>query len=490
MRIRNTLLLLVVLIGLGAYVYYVERPEVAKEATKEKLVDVQADEVTEIVLTYPDREVTLAKVDGAWKITKPIEAEADDVTVKGIVSMLSTAEVKKGLDGEVKDLGAYGLEKPNTVIAMKAGARALPVVKIGEAAPIGGSAYALRGDDKKILLTTASVRSGVEKTLKDLRNKTILKFSDDGVRRIEVKGEGKDLVLEKSGEQWKIVSPVAHDADVATVRSYLSTLRALRATDFPDETADLAAYGLLEPRLTVALGLGEGGAQQTLLVGGSNEKKEVWVKTASSPVVYTVGDWVSRDLDKPADDFRDKTVLAFDKDKAKSLEVTRKDGSSYTLERGADGKWKVAKGGDAGAPATVAAYVNDVATLKGAEIAADGVTDLAAFGLDPAAVRVKVIGADGAEVGTMLLGQREVDGKKQYTATKIGSGTVLVVRDYHYTRLDKAAADFKENAQPPAAGVAIPPGGQMQMPPDMGALQGGDDDGGGDVDEEDAGQEQ
>lgn len=487
MRFRNTLLLLVVLIGLGAYVYYVERPEAVKEATKEKLVDFQPDEVTEVVLTYPDHEVTLSKVDGAWRITKPIEAEADDVAVKGIVTTLSTAEVKKGLEGEVKDLGAYGLEKPNTVVAMKAGGKALPVVKIGEAAPIGGSAYAMRGDDKKVLLTTSVVRSGVEKTLKDLRNKTILKFSDDGVRRIEVKGEGKELVLEKNGAAWKIVSPAAHDADVATVRSYLSTLRALRATDFPDEKADPSTYGLVEPHLSVILTLGEGGAQQTqtLLVGGANEKKEVFVKTASSPVVYTVGDWVSRDLDKPAEDFRDKTVLAFDKDKAKSLEVTRQDGSSYMLGRGDDGKWKVEKGETPGAPATVAAYVNDVATLKGYEIAADGVADLAAFGLEPPAVRIKVIGPDGAEVGTMLLGQREVDGKKQYTAAKAGSGTVLLVRDYHYARLDKAATDLKENAQPPAPGVAIPPGGQMQMPPDMGAPQGEEEDGGGDVEGDD-----
>lgn len=485
MRFRNTLLLLVVLIGLGAYVYYVERPEAEKEAKKEKLLDFQPDEVTEIVLTSPDREVTLVKVDGNWKITKPIEAEADDVTVKGIVSMLSTAEVKKGLEGEVKDLGAYGLEKPNTVVAMKAGAKALPPVKIGEAAPIGGSAYAMRGDDKKILLTTSSVRSGVDKSLKDLRNKTILKFSDDNVRRIEVKGEGRDLVLEKSGAAWKIVAPVAHDADVATVRSYLSTLKSLRATDFPDEHADASTYGLAEPRLTVVLTL-EGGAQQTFLLGGGNDKKEVFAKTASSPVVYTVGDWVSRDLDKPADDFRDKTVVAFDKDTAKSLEVSRQDGSSYTLARGEDGKWKVEKGDGPGSPASVGAFVNDVATLKGYEIAGDGVADLAAFGLEPAAVRIKVVGPDGAEVGTVLLGQREVDGKKQYTATRAGSGTVVVVRDYNYTRLDKGAADFKESAQPPAPAVAIPPGGQMQMPPGMGAPEQDEEDGGGDLDEGDS----
>src|SRR5262249_10306233 len=146
----------------------------------------------------------------------------------------------------------------------------------------------------------------------------------------------------------------------------------------------------------------------------------VYVKTASSPVIYAVGEWVSRDLDKPVDDFRDKTVLVFDKDKVKAIDVTRKDGTSYTLTRGEDGKWKLEKGEAKVAPNLPSGFVNDLATLKATGIAGDDVTDLAAYGLDPAALRVKVIGADGAEVGTLLLGSRDANGKKEYTAARAG----------------------------------------------------------------------
>jgi hypothetical protein len=458
MRFRNTLLLLLVLLGLGAYVYFVEMPEAEKEAKKEKLVDFQTDDVTEIVLTYPDREVVLLKADGVWRITKPIEAEADEVTVKGILSMLNTAEVSKALEGEISDLSPYGLDKPSATVALKAGDEALPVVKLGKTTPVGSSAYAARGDDRKVLLTTASVRSGVDKSIKDLRNKNIFRFTDDSVRRIEVKGEGKELVLVKSGDSWKIESPGPYDADATTVRSYLSTLRALRATDFPDEKASLADYGLTTPRLTVTLTLGEGGAQQTLLVGGSNEKKEVYVKNASGPVVYTVGEWVSRDLDKPVADFRDKTVLAFDKDKVKAIEVGRRDGTGYTLSRADDGQWKLEKAEAPVAQNALTQLVNDAAALKGHAIAADGVSDLGAYGLEPAAITMRVVGADGAEVGTILLGQREVEGKREYTAGRRGSDTVLLLRDYNYTRLDKSVSDLLAKPTPAPGGTApVPP---------------------------------
>lgn len=449
MRFRNTLLLLLVLIGLGGYVYWVELPQVEKEEKKEKLVEFDTASVTEIVLTAPDREVVLVKGADGWRLTKPIEGEADEVTVKGILSALSSAEVKKALDDEVADLAPFGLDQPNTTIAMKAGDRALPVIRIGKATPVGNSAYALRGDGGKVLLTTSAVRAGVDKNLKELRNKGILKFTDDAVRKVEVVApEGRSLTLEKEGEQWRIAAPAAYPADATAMRSYLSTLRALRATDFADG-ADLAAYGLAAPATSVTVTLADGG-QQTLLVGGSNDKKEVWVKTAASPVVYTVGEWVGRDLAKPVADFRDKSVLAFDKDAAWSIVVTRNDGAGFTLLRAADGNWTLEKSDGPVAQSVLTQFVNDLASLKGHAIAADGVTDLASWGLAPPAMTMKVSGADGNEIGTVLLGQGDADGERQYVATRAGSGTVFLVRDFSFTRLDKAAGDFREKTPGPA----------------------------------------
>ena len=52
MRLRTTLLLSLLLIGLAAYVYLVEIPKVEEEDKKETLYSLKADEVTEIDLAY------------------------------------------------------------------------------------------------------------------------------------------------------------------------------------------------------------------------------------------------------------------------------------------------------------------------------------------------------------------------------------------------------------------------------------------------------
>src|SRR5262245_53555929 len=55
------LVLAVLVAGLGGYLYFYEVPQAQKEAQKEKLAGVTADDVTGVQLVYPDRTIVLAK---------------------------------------------------------------------------------------------------------------------------------------------------------------------------------------------------------------------------------------------------------------------------------------------------------------------------------------------------------------------------------------------------------------------------------------------
>ena len=46
MRFRTTIILVLVLLGLGAYVYWVEYPKSQEEAKKKTLIDFKADDAT------------------------------------------------------------------------------------------------------------------------------------------------------------------------------------------------------------------------------------------------------------------------------------------------------------------------------------------------------------------------------------------------------------------------------------------------------------
>jgi hypothetical protein len=455
MRARSTIVLLLLLIGLGAYVYWVEYPKAQQEAKKKTLFEFSTDDVTEVSLVYPDREIVLKKSGDEWRLTKPVDVAADATAAKNLVNAIAECEVKRELTEAGTDLAQYGIDKPFVTVTVKLKNKELPAILVGKNTPVGFSTYVQRADDKKIFLTSSAFRSGMDKKVKDLRDKTIIAFTDTDVNRIDIQGSDKDLRLVKKDDVWTIEQPGPYAADAATIRSFLSTLRSIRAVDFPDDhPTDLSAYGLDHPRLKVTLYLGKDNAARSVLLGKETDKKELYVQESSRPTVYTVSDWVFRDVDKSLNDLRDKTVLAFDRDKISAVDVKRSDGTQFKLVRGDNKQWRAE--GREGKPAetAISQFLGDLHDLKGYEIAADHPADLAPFGLDHPLLTLTVVGEDGKPIGTILLAEHQAEGaKKEYTAMREGGPTVFRVRDYLVTRLNKTPEAFVELPTPTPGGA-------------------------------------
>jgi hypothetical protein len=476
MRFRTTLVLLLLLAGLGAYVYWVEMPAAEQETKKKTVFEFKPDDVTQVTLAYPDREIVLAKSGGQWRLTKPIDALADATTTGNLVNAIAECEAKKELTDASSDPAQYGLDKPFVTVTVQLGDKALPGLRVGKNTPVGFSTYVQRTDDNKVLLTASAFRAGMDKQVKDLRDKTIIAFDDKDVQKLQLRADGKDLTLVQKDGAWRIEQPDAYPADAAAVRNFLSSLRAMRALDFPaDQPTDLAAYGLDQPRLALTLTIGKDLTEKRVLVGKENEKKEIYVQTSGQPTVYTVSEWVFRDLNKGASDFRDKTVLAFDQNSVAALDIVRSDGGRVKLTRGADKRW-AAEGLDGTLSDTaIAQYLTDLHELKGHDIAADAPSDLAAFGLAAPQLTATLVGADGTALGAVLLGTREANGTTEYTAMRRGGSTVFLVREYLFTRLNKQPSDFLAQPTPAPGSAPAPEDEQAEDEPPGLELPGGDE---------------
>jgi hypothetical protein len=473
MRFRTTLLLLLVVAGLGAYVYWVEYPKSLEEAKKKTLFEFSPGDVTAVTLTYADREIALQREGDGWRLTKPSEMPADTTAANNLVNAIAECEVVKDVAEGSADLAQYGLDKPLVTIKVSLKDRALPTISVGKNTPVGFSTYVQRGDDKKIVLTSSAFRSGMDKQVKDLRDKTILSFADADVNQIELRGPDRLVRLSKTKDGWQIDEPGPFKADATAVRSLLSTLRAMRATDFPsDHPTDLAQFGLDTPQLVVTLRVGTNNTEQTLRLGKKTDKNELYVQTAAAPTVYTVSDWALRDLEKSANDLRDKTVLAFDRDAVTAVEVRRRGEEAFRLVRGADKKWRVEGSGGEPAEATLSTFVSDLHDLKGYTILADVPADLGEFGLNDPALRITVIGEGGTPLGTVLITERSLpDGKKDYPTMVEGGSTIYAIRDYVFTRLDKQRSQFIVEPTPTiGAGTPTAEHEAAEEPGEMGDL--------------------
>jgi hypothetical protein len=418
--LRSTIALIVVLAGLGGYIYFVtwKLPEGGADPNAKKLDKVftgyEADKLEEIKVTSAAGDATtLRKEGGAWQLTQPLTAKADESEVSGITSALGQMEVVRVIDENPATLNDYGLSNPRIQIDFKgAGDKDYRKLLVGDKTPTGSDLFAKRNDETKVFLISASQETSLNRTTFDLREKAILKFDREKLDGIDVTAGGKTMAVAKDGADWKITRPVQTRADFGSVEGLVGRLGSVQMKSIVTENAtpaDLKKYGLDTPEATVNLNAGS--ARATLLMGGKAADNTVYARDASKPSVVTVESALLDDLKKSADDYRRKDIFEFRPFNANRVEMAR-NGQTVVLER--------VKGTGENAPDTwkrvspTAADVDreksDSLLSKLSNIRAASFVDAAAkTGLDKPALTVTVKFDDGKREEKVTFGQTGSD---------------------------------------------------------------------------------
>ena len=340
--LRSTIGLVVVLAGLGAYIYFVtsKMPEGGSKTDDAKKQDkvfasLQADKIDEVkVSTAAGDATTLKKDGGAWKITQPSELPASESEVSQVTSALGQVEIVRVIDENPSNLNDYGLSNPRVEVDFKAaGDKDYRKLYIGEKTPTGGDFFAKRNDEKKVFLIPAAQDTSFNRTTFDLRDKTVLKFERDKVDGLDISAGAKTMSIAKDGGDWKMSKPVQTKADFGSVEGLVGRLQTVQMKSIVSDNAspaDLKKYGLDKPDATVNLSLGS--ARATLLFGGKAADNTIYARDASKAAVVTVESALLDDMKKSADDYRRKDVFEFRPFNATHVEITR-NGQTMTLER-------------------------------------------------------------------------------------------------------------------------------------------------------------
>ncbi len=343
--------LVVVLGGLGAYIYFVtwKTPETDAGPKKEKVfAALQADKIDELTVSTAAGDVTtLKKQGGTWQLTQPIAVKADESEVSGITTALTSVEIVRVVDENPTNLNDYGLSNPRIEIDFRAGGdKDSRKLFVGEKTPTGADLFAKRNDEKKVFLIPAFQETTLNRRTFDLREKVLLKFDREKVDSLDVSAGGKTLAVAKEGGEWKITKPVQTRADFGTVEGLVGRLQTVQMKSIvTDEAkpADLKQYGLDKPDATVNLNVGS--ARATLLLGGKAPDNTVYARDASKPAVVTVEGALLDELKKGADDYRRKDLFEFRAFNANRVEVLR-NGQTVVFEKvkgqgdNAQDKWR------------------------------------------------------------------------------------------------------------------------------------------------------
>lgn len=325
--------LLVVLLALGAYLYFVESKRTPGDADEKPDVfaGLEADAIEQVTVTSESGEVTtLEKSDAGWRITAPAAADADTAEVSGITSSLASLEEQRLIDENPSDLQAYGLATPRVRIAFSTGGQERTLL-LGGKTPTGADLYAKTAAEPKVFLISAYLDSTFNRSTFDLRDKRALAFDREAADSIEIATPEQTLRFGKTDSQWQMRQPEGSRSDPATIESLVSRLdglqmKAMASTD----PQDLKPYGLDTPSATVKIGTGS--SQATLLIGKATGEETVYAKDASRPAVFTLEASLLDELKKDANEYRQKDLFEARAFNTNRVEIVRA-GDTLAFER-------------------------------------------------------------------------------------------------------------------------------------------------------------
>jgi uncharacterized protein DUF4340 len=260
------------------------------------------------------------------------------------------------------------------------------------------------------------------------------------VTQLTLKRPDDSVEIKREGDAWQMVAPVKARGDRGPIEEVITNvLTSKMDREIAAAPPSLAEFGLDKPAAEVDLTLKDGKRLGLLL--GAKSPTGVWVyaRERDKPAVFVLGDSVLRDATRPIADFRDKTILAFDRKQVTGLDIVSRD-ETIGLES-ADGGWKItrpvalAADGD-----TVNDFLEKLGGAKVKEFVAEAPPSLDAYGLDrPWRVTLHTGKDKDRSSRSLLLGKSDT-AKKGVYAMREGESSVLLLPEDVWTALPKNVA--------------------------------------------------
>lgn len=417
-RYRPTFLMLVILAGLGGYLYLVEFPakqrEEKQETEQKRLLSFPETAITELSITTAQRPIAFKlNAPGKWSIVAPLHTDADNREVQALIRALVTGTVTRTLDEQATALTPFGLDQPVTTLTITAGAQR-ETIAIGDSGPLSNTLYVLRASDQRVLLTTLAPKDFINKSLMTFRRKELLRFAQNDVERVRLTYPTTEIVIDnmakdKPRPSWKIIYPVEAEADQNEVRSLMFRLEDLKALGIIDPGPERDAVGTTLTTQKVKITLHTAGGDQSVrLYQPDPQSGEAIAQTTPDGPLYRMNPVLIKDLTRDLFNLQDKRLLGLDYTDVAMLSVKTRDQQYVLINQ--SGEWVLEDQPMMKVSQEAAdLFVSRVANLPAEERVMKQSAPLAPYGLLAPSAEFVATGKDGKTIGRLTLGNRAGD---------------------------------------------------------------------------------
>ena len=437
MKPKGLLVAVVLLAVLGGAIWYSNKKQAQKEKapsdTSPKIVSIPEDRFREIHLLKAGAEpIVLSRDSGKWAMTAPQPLPADPDASASLVSALSAVSADKTIDDNPTDLASYGLANPalQAQVFEKGGKQV--DLAIGDDTPTNSGAYAKVSGDRRVYTVASYVKTSLDKSVNDLRDKRLLIFDSNRLTRVKLAGKGPAIVFGKSaGNEWGIVEPRPLRADSGQVETLLGKLRDAKMDlgTAPEEAAKKFAAAAV-----VALAVVTDSSGSQAIEVRKDKDNNYYARSSAVSGVYKVASDTGEGLNKGLDDFRNKKLFDFGFANPRMLEIKNDAAAAVTYTNTGD-KWTAGpKNIDNSSVQNLIDKLRDLTASKFVE-----------QGGGQPVFEASVESKGSAKIERVIVSKQ---GDK-YSAQREGEPSIYELDARSVEELEKAAADVKEAAPEP-----------------------------------------
>ncbi len=381
--------------------------------------------------------------DGRWRLTTPIQADANQEMVAELVKQVQFA-VGRGYIEEPKNLADYGLEPPKARITVYCGPESQPQTlyfgstETGEAKSATGDGsvkgiFAKNSTRPAVFIMDANIGSLLPKTPDAFRERRLMTHPATSLSSIRYHSAETNVILKNDAERgWYLDGRETNEGIQQAVSNFVAFLKVVEGQAFPG--APQPQYGLDAPTIEIVLEFAAGEPSATIRVGAKVPDTEQYYATQDNGTVTILNSIDVAGLTKRPFDFTDRGVLRFRKMDISRIEIIFQ-GTKYLFEK-ARGQWtiKEPQNRSISSPSDISTLVAVLSTATATDIDSEMTpTDLAPFGLDkPIAVITAAALRNDSPTEEIIYGPLAIgsttpdDSQARYASTSMRPGVFRV----------------------------------------------------------------
>ncbi len=295
---KEYVLLGIVIVALGLYLFLNQRDRV--HYTLPETPRLETADITRIEIEKAGDKLTLKRADDQWRLLPgdyPVDSAQVVPMLRSIAELTVTALVS-----ETQSFARYDLDADRRIdVRAYSKDELVRRLVVGKAASTFRHTHVLVDEDKNVYHAAGSFRWEFDKSVDDLRDKTVLTFDRSAITAINLTAEGQPLVVEKQApapdkataktsapaegqteapEEPRWLTSAGEPVDASTVEQLLSALTPLKCSTFLEDAPPAADA---TPRYRLEL---KGAESKTLEIFGPAEDTESDYTARSSDSPY------------------------------------------------------------------------------------------------------------------------------------------------------------------------------------------------------------